>query len=245
MNGYEEIEMLGTYVNTIVIVIGSLIGISIKHGLNEKYKNIIMHGVSLSVLFIGISTTLSGMFDGGEPILFIISLVVGGIFGEWIDLDYRLQLLGEWLQAKVGKGEHNIARGFVTASLLFCIGTLAILGSLESGLRDNHDMLYAKSVLDGVTSIILTSSLGIGVIFAAVSVFIYQGAITMFASFLEPVLTVEIIREISIIGGILIFSLGLGMLDIKKIKTANLLPAILVPPLYYLAVLPIYNMIVN
>ncbi len=234
--------MLGTYVNTIVVIIGSLIGLTIKNGLKEKYRNIIMHGVSLSVLFIGISTTLGGMFDGGEPILFIISLVIGGILGEWVDIDYRLLQLGEWLQSKVGKGEHNIASGFVTASLLFCVGTLAILGSLESGLRANHDMLYAKSVLDGVTSIILTSSLGIGVIFSAASVLIYQGAITLFASFLEPILTAQIIREISIIGGILIFSLGLGMLDIKKIKTANLLPSILVPPIYYLLVLPLISL---
>lgn len=235
--------MLGTYVNTIVVIIGSLVGLLVKNGLNDKYKTIIMHGVSLSVLFIGISTTLSGMFDGGEPILFIISLVIGGIIGEAIDIDKKLNQLGHWLEAKVGKGEHSIARGFVAASLLFCVGTMAILGSLESGLRDNHNILFAKSVLDGVTSIILTSTLGIGVIFSAATVLIYQGAITILASFLEPVLTAEIIREISIIGGILIFSLGINMLEIKKIKTANLLPAIFIPVIYYLAVIPLIGLL--
>ncbi len=233
--------MLGTYVNTVVIIIGSIFGLLIKKGLKEKYKTIIMHGVSLSVLFIGISTTLNGILNGGEPILFIISLVVGGVIGEWIDIDNRLHKLGDYLQSKVGTGEHNIAKGFVTASLIFCIGTMAILGSLESGLQGKHDMLYAKSVLDGVTSIILTSTLGIGVAFSAFAVLIYQGSITLLAKFIEPILTTEIIREISIIGGILIFSLGLSLLDIKKIKTANLLPAILIPPIYYLLLKPLFG----
>lgn len=235
--------MFGTYVNTAVIILGSIIGLLIKNGLKEKYKIIIMHGVGLSVLFIGISTTIGGMLDGGEPILFIISLVIGGIVGEWVDLDQKLKNLGDWLQSKVGKGEHNIARGFVTASLLFCIGTMAILGALDSGLRGNHDMLYAKSVLDGVSAIILTSTLGIGVIFSAASVLLYQGAITLFASALEPILTLEIIREISIIGGILIFSLGINLLEIKKIKSANLLPSILIPPIYYLAIMPLMTLL--
>lgn len=237
--------MLGTYVNTIVVIIGSIIGLLIKSGLKEKYRITIMQGVALAVLFIGIATTLNGMMNGGQPILFIISLVIGGFGGEMIDVDAQLKKLGDWLQKKFGNGEHNIAQGFVTASLLFCVGTMAILGSLDSGLRGNHDMLYAKSVLDGFTSIILTSSLGIGVIFSAASVFVYQGAIVLFASALEPVLTAEIIREISIIGGILIFSLGLNMLELVKIKTANLLPAILVPPLYYLAALPLYELIIG
>ncbi|MBN2618216.1 MAG: DUF554 domain-containing protein [Spirochaetales bacterium] len=226
--------MLGTYVNSAVIIIGALIGLLIKNGLQDRFKQIIMHGVSLSILFIGISTTLSGMLNGGEPILFIISLVIGGIFGEWIDLDKKLQQLGDFLQKKVGNGDNNIARGFVTSSLLFCVGTMAILGSLESGLKGDYDTLFAKSVLDGITSIILSSTMGIGVMFSSISVLIYQGAITMLAIFIEPILSEDIIREISIIGGILIFSLGLNMLDIKKIKSANLLPAIIIPPIYYL-----------
>jgi hypothetical protein len=148
--------MLGTYVNAIVVAVGCTIGLLIKNGLADRYKETIMHGVALSVLFIGISTTLTGMFDGGEPILFIISLVLGAIIGELINIDQKLNNLGLWLQSKVGKGEHNIAQGFVTASLLFCVGTMSILGSLESGLRGNHDMLYAKSVLDGVEMDVMT-----------------------------------------------------------------------------------------
>ena len=227
--------MLGTYVNTIVVVLGSLLGLLIKNGLPERFSKTIMHGVALAVLFIGISTTIGGMMDGGEPILFIISLVIGAIVGEIMDVDKRLQRVGEWLEQKVGRGKNsNVAVGFVTASLLFCVGTMAILGALDSGLRGNHTMLYAKSVLDGVSAVILSSTLGIGVIFSGVSILIYQGLIVMFASTLEPIMTTEMIREISIIGGILIFSLGLNMLEIVKIKTANLLPAILVPPFYFL-----------
>ena len=235
--------MLGTYVNTGVVIVGSLVGLLIKNGLKEKYKTTILQGVALCVLFIGITTTVSNLLDGGEPILFILSMVIGGAFGEWIDIDQRLKHLGEWLQNRFGNGESNIAQGFVTASLLFCVGTMAILGALDSGLRGNHNMLYAKSVLDGFTSIILSSSLGIGVIFSSVSVLIYQGAIVLFASALEPILTEAVIREISIVGGILIFSLGLNMLEMVKIKTANLLPAILIPPVYYMAVVPLISLV--
>ena len=226
--------MLGTYVNTIVIIIGSFLGLLLKNGLKDKYKKTIMQGVALAILFIGISTSLDGIFNGGEPILFIISLVFGGILGEFIDVDTKLINLGEWIQNKLGSNENNISRGFVTATLLFCVGTMAILGSLESGLRGNHDMLYAKSVLDGISSVILASTLGIGVTLSAISVLIYQGCITLLASFVEPILTTEVIREVSIIGGILIFSLGLNLLEVVKIKTANLLPAIIIPPIYYL-----------
>lgn len=235
--------MLGTYINSIVIIIGSLLGLLFRHGIKDRFKEIIMHGVALAIFFVGISTTLAAMLDGGEPILFIISLVIGGIIGEYIDIDHRLHRLGALLQSKVGKGESNIAKGFVTSSLLFCIGTMAILGSLESGLTGNHSTLFAKSVLDGVISVIMTSTMGIGVIFSAVSVFIYQGTITLFASIIEPYLSSNILREISIVGGILIFSLGLNMLDIKKIKTANLLPSVIVPPLYYLIVVPLWELI--
>lgn len=235
--------MLGTYVNAIVVVIGAFIGLLIKNGLSEKVKTTVIHSVGLATLFIGISTTLTNMMDGGEPILFIVSLVIGSMVGEKIDIDLRLNHLGQFLERKVGNGEHSIAKGFVTASLLFCVGTMTILGALESGLRGNHDILYAKSVLDGTMAIILTSSLGIGVFFSAGSILIYQGAITLLSSFIEPYLSAEILREISIIGGILIFSLGFNILEIKKIKTANMLPAILGPVIYFLLISPLVEMI--
>ncbi len=235
--------MLGNYVNLIMIVIGSIVGLLVKKGLKDKYKKTIMQAIGLSVIFIGASGAISGLLNpDSEPVLFIISLVIGGIIGEVVGVENALEKLGMLLQRKVGATEHNIAQGFVTASLIFCVGTMAIIGSLESGLMGDHNILFAKSILDGVTSIILASTLGIGVIFSAVAVFIYQGAIIVFAGFLEPLLTAEVIREISIIGGILIFGIGTNMLEITKIKTANLLPAIIVPVLYYTLFVPLLRL---
>ncbi len=213
----------------------------VKRGLKEKYKKTVMQAIGLSVIFIGASGAISGLLNpNSEPVLFIISLVIGGIAGEVLGIENALEKLGMLIQRKVGPKEHNIAQGFVTASLIFCVGTMAIIGSLESGLMGDHNILYAKSILDGVTSMILASTLGIGVIFSAAAVFIYQGAIILFAGFLEPFLTAEVIREISIIGGILIFGIGTNMLEITKIKTANLLPAIIVPVIYYMIITPLF-----
>jgi len=235
--------MLGNYVNTAAIVIGCLLGLLVHKGLKEAYKDIIMQAIGLSVLFIGAAVAIGGLLDpDSEAVLFIISLVIGGAVGEVIGIEKSLEKLGMLLQKKVGSGENNIAQGFVTASLIFCVGTMAIIGSLESGLRGNYDILFAKSVLDGITSMILATTLGIGVIFSAGAVFIYQGAIILFAGSLEPLLTIQVIREISIIGGILIFGIGLNMLEIIKIKTANLLPAIIVPVIYYFLILPLIEL---
>ncbi len=236
--------MLGNYVNAAAIIVGTILGLLIHKGLKEDYKNTMMQAIGLSVLFIGAATALNGLLDPeSEAILFIISLVIGGIVGEMLGLDNALTRLGQFLQNRVGKGDHNVSRGFVTASLIFCVGTMAIIGSLESGLRGNYDMLFAKSILDGVTSMILATTLGIGVAFSAAAVFIYQGAIILFAGTLEPILTIQVIREISIIGGILIFAIGLNMLEIIKVKTVNLLPAVLIPIIYYFIVLPLYQLI--
>lgn len=238
--------MLGTIVNSLSIIAGSLIGLIIKNGLKENYKDITMQAIGLAVLFIGGASTISGLMDpSSESVLFIISLVIGGLFGEWLNIEKKLDNLGNFLQSKFGKKESNIAQGFVTASLVYCVGSLAILGSLESGLTNEHSMLYAKSILDGVSAIIFASSMGFGVIFSAGAVFIYQGTITLFANSIEPFISADIIREMSIVGGILIFSIGLSVLEIKKIKTGNLLPAIFIPVVYYIAVLPLYEYIIK
>lgn len=235
--------MLGNFVNAGAIVLGCILGLMIRHGLKERFKEIVMQAIGLSVLFIGTASAINGLLDPkSEPILFIVSLVIGGLIGEWINIEKRLENLGDFLHSKLSSKEHNISQGFVTASLIFCVGTMAIIGSLESGLRNNHEMLFAKAVLDGITSIVLTTTLGIGVILSAVAVFLYQGSIVIFASYVEPYLSVEIIREMSIVGGILIVGIGLTMLNIIKVKTANLLPAIIVPVLWYLVGVPILNL---
>lgn len=237
--------MLGNIVNAGAIVMGCLMGLMIKHGLQNRFKEIVMQAIGLSVIFIGATSAITGLLDpDSHPILFILSLVIGALIGEAIDIEKRLENLGDFLQSKFGSADNNISQGFVTASLIFCVGTMAIMGSLESGLRNNHEILFAKAILDGITSLILTTTLGIGVIFSAVAVFLYQGIIVIFASYVEPYLSVDIIREMSIVGGILIVGIGVSMLDIIKIKTANLLPAILIPVLWYLIGIPLLQLVI-
>lgn len=227
--------MTGTIVNTIGIIIGSLLGLKIKKGLSKRYNDIIMEAIPLAVLFIGISGAITNMTKSTEPILFIIALLLGAIIGEFLNIELQLNRLSDLLQ-KLSKNNknNNFAKGFVSATLIFCVGTMAILGAIEGGLKGDNTILYAKTILDTVTSIILASTFGIGVLFSALSVFIYQGLITIFAQFFNEIITDAMLVEISIVGGILIFSLGISMLGIKKIKSANMLPAILIPFIYYL-----------
>lgn len=230
--------MLGTIVNALAIIIGGGIGLIIKGGLKQKYKDIVMQVLALSVMFVGIQSALGGLLDKDvEPILYILSLVIGSFLGEKIDIEAKLNILGDKIQHKMGDKDgsnSNISLGFVTTSLVFCIGTMAILGALDSGINGNHSTLFAKSVLDGTFAIIYASTLGFGVLLSAIPVFLYQGAITMAATFIQPYLTGDMLREMSIVGGIMIFSLGLNMMEIKKIKVGNMLPSIFIPVLYYL-----------
>lgn len=223
--------MLGTIVNSIAVIVGCLVGLVVKGRLTEKISTTIMNGLALCTLYIGIS----GALNGGDTLIMIISVAIGALLGEIIDIDKWLNKLGYYLESKFkGKKENNIsiAEGFITSSLLFCVGAMAIVGSLESGLKGNHDTLFTKSILDGISSIIFTSSLGIGVIFSAVTVLVYQGAITLGAGLLSGVLSITVITNMSAVGGLLIIGLGLNMLGITKVKIANLLPAIFLPILF-------------
>lgn len=222
--------MIGTIVNSVAVVIGCLIGSLIKGRLKTNISNTIMSGLGLCVLYIGVS----GALKGEDTLLMIICIVIGALIGELIDIDKWLSRLGDIIERKVnkvGKSNISIAEGFVSASLLFCVGAMAIVGSLESGLRGNHDTLFAKSLLDGVTSIILTSTLGIGVIFSAVTIFIYQGLITLGAGMLANVLSESVINNMTAVGSLLIIGLGFNILGITKIKVANMLPAVILPVL--------------
>lgn len=220
--------MFGTIVNSLAIIIGAVVGIIIKSGIKEKYKNIIMDGIGLSVAIIGIM----GGIEANNIILIIASIVIGSVIGEMIDIDSRLEQLGQNMEKKFSKGDSNFSKGFVTASLVYCIGAMAVVGSLNAGLRGDHDMLIAKSILDGITAVIFASTLGIGVAFSAIPVFIYQGTITLLASSVESLLTTNVINEMSAVGGILILAIGINILGIKKIKVANMLPAIFIPLIY-------------
>lgn len=222
--------MLGTIVNTLAIIAGSLIGVVLKGGVPKKYNITVMQAVSLAVILIGLKAALKT----DELLLVIFSLAGGSVAGEFLGIEARLEQLGQWLERRFSKGGSGIAKGFVTASLIYCVGSMAIVGSLESGLSGNHQTLFAKSVLDGIASIILASTLGIGVAFSAVSVFVYQGLITVTAAFMKAALIPPVINQMSAVGGLLIMGIGFNLMEIKKIKVGNMLPAIAVPLVYYL-----------
>ena len=218
--------MLGTIVNSLTIIIGSIVGLIVKDKMNEKISNTIMSGLALCVIYIGIE----GALKIENTLIMIISIAIGALIGEIIDIDKALSNLGIIIEKKINKKGSNIpiAEAYVTTTLLFCVGAMAIVGSLESGINNNHSTLYAKSILDGVTSIVFASSLGIGVILSAISVFIYQGSITLAAGFLSTYLNNYAIANMSAVGSLLIIGLGLNVIGATKIKISNLLPAMLV-----------------
>ena len=216
----------GAVVNFIIVIIGTLVGLLFKKGIPEKLKTALMTGMALCVLYIGIT----GIFEkSANIILIIVSMGLGALFGELIDLDKLVNNLGQKLQNKFGKGETKIAEGFVTATLLFCVGAMTVVGSINSGLERDNSTLYSKSIIDGVAAMALTSTFGIGVIFSALSVLIIEGSITLLASFVAPILTEYAVAQMSVIGSLLIISLATNMLGITKIKVMNYLPAIFLP----------------
>ncbi len=221
--------MLGSIVNAVAVVVGSILGILINKGIKEVYRNIVMDGVGLTVVIMGIMSAI----ESQNLILVIISIVLGSIIGQAIGIEDKLDKLGKRLEDRFGKDDSNFSKGFVTASLVFCIGAMAIVGALESGLAGNHSTLFAKSVLDGITSVIFASTLGIGVAFSAIAVFIYEGSISLLASFLSGLFSPEAIAEMSAVGGILIMGIGLNVLGIRKVNVGNMLPAVFIPLIYF------------
>ena len=220
--------MIATFVNCGVIIVGCIIGLFIKGGIPERFNKIIMNGLALCAMFIG----FSGALEGNNTIITIVSMALGALVGELIDIDKWLNKLGETIQKKLDKGngkESKIAEGFVNASLLYCVGAMSIVGALQAGLSGNYDTIYAKTVLDGVSSVIFSASMGIGVIFSSVTVLLYQGGITLCASFLSGILSQAVIAEMTAVGSLMIVGLGFNLLEVTDIKIANLLPGILVP----------------
>lgn len=222
--------MFGVIVNSLAVAAGGLVGMLIGKGIPEKIKETVFTGLALCVMLIGIS----GAIKGQDTILVIISIVIGAIIGEIIDIDLRLRKLGDNIQSKF-QGKHGkFSEGFVVSTLLMCIGAMAIVGPLESGLTGNNSTLFAKSVIDGCSAIILSSTYGIGVVLTGVSLFIYQGLIALSAAFIKGILVQSVITNITAVGSLLILGLGFNMLNLTKIKVANLLPAVLVPFVYQL-----------
>lgn len=219
--------MLGTIVNTIAVIVGASIGLLIKKGIPKRIGDSLMKGLGLCSLYIGIS----GAFEGENTLLMIISMVAGILIGETIDIDRRINTLVRAIESKFSKSSNksNISQGFISASLLFCVGSMTIVGAMEAGLSGDNTMLFTKSVMDFFSSIIFASTLGIGVLFSSVFVLIYQGGLTLLAIFMAPLLNTSVINEITCVGSLIIIAMGLNVLGITKIKLMNFIPAMFLP----------------
>ncbi|MGV8905086.1 MAG: DUF554 domain-containing protein [Acetobacterium sp.] len=217
--------MIGTIINTAAIIFCSIIGLLFKKALPPRLCETITQGLGLGIVIIGISMAL----ETQSIIIMLVSLLFGAIIGELLNIEKQLKRLGDRLAMKMNKRDSNVSQGFVSASLLFCTGSMAIMGAIENGLTGTYSILLSKSLLDGVFSIIFASTMGIGVLFSALPVFLYQGSITLLASSIKTLLSPEMITEMNAVGGILILAIGIDMVKIKNIKVGNLLPAIVMP----------------
>ena len=220
--------MQGTLINALAIVMGSLVGIGLRGGIPAQFKETVIGAIGLAVLLIG----AKGALQTNALLLVIVSLAAGSLLGEALRIEDRLERLGRMIGRRLAGSEEGVANAFVTASLVFCVGAMAVVGALESGLTGNHQTLYAKSLLDGVTSIVFASTLGIGVIFSALAVLFYQGAITLSAVYLKPLLTPTVVEQMTAVGGLLILAIGLNILGFKRLRIGNMLPAMGIPIIY-------------
>ena len=226
--------MLGPLVNAAAIILCALAGTFIIRGIPARIEEILKKAIGLSIIFIG----LKGALDNQSVLLLVISMVIGAVIGELIDIDKWMNRLGQWAEKKLirnppADSKHSFSKGFVSASILFCTGSMAVVGSLQSGLIGNHETLFVKSVMDGSMSLVFGASLGIGTAFSAIPVLLYQGGIALGASFISGVLKPEIINEMSAVGCIIISAIGFNFLSIKEIKVANLIPAMFIPLIYF------------
>ena len=225
--------MIATVINAIAVIAGGILGLLVKGRFTERFREIITQATGLAVIFIGAEGAIEQLLlPEHNPVLFVVSLVIGGLAGEALDIEGALKRLGDRLESMCGTSG-GVSKSFVSASLLFCVGSMSILGSVQSGLNHDYSILLTKSILDGIYAVIFASSLGFGVLFAAVTILVYQGGITLAAGFIEPYISADVLRELSLVGGILIAGLGIDMLGIRKLKVGNLLPSMLVPALYY------------
>lgn len=215
--------MIGTLFNVAMIIGGSILGKFFHNGIKLEYQRILTQGLGLSAMAIGINAVVEYMPKSHYPVLFIVSLSVGGLIGEWINLQKRF----DDFVNKFSKS--NLSEGLATAILLYCIGSLSILGPIQEALEHDLTFLLTNGILDGITSVVLASTFGIGIAFSAVTVFIWQGSIYGIALLLQNSINNDVIAELTIVGGILIIASGIGLLEIKKINVVNLLPSLLVP----------------
>lgn len=223
--------MIGTIVNVGTICTGTIIGCIVKKGIKQEYQDALMNAMGLAALVLGINSVVQNMPDSEFPVLFILSIAIGSLIGYMIDIDGRFQRLTD----RFAKSENssNLAQGLSTAIMLFCIGTLSILGPIQSALYGDHTFLFTNATLDFVTSMVLASVYGIGILAAAAVLFCWQGSIYLFATLISSSIPEALMTEVSIVGGILILCSGLGILKIKDLKAINMLPSLLVPVIWF------------
>ncbi|KRG15735.1 DUF554 domain-containing protein [Lederbergia galactosidilytica] len=220
--------MGGTIFNCVMIILGSGIGSLFKKGIKERYQEVVMQAMGLAATALGIHAIVKYMPISEYPVLFIVSLAIGGLVGEKLELEAKFKRLVQRFS------KTNLAEGLSTAILLFCIGSLSILGPVEAALHGNYTYLITNGILDGITSIVLATTFGVGIAFTAIVLFLWQGFFYLGALYMENYLTTELLAEISIIGGVLILASGLSILGIKKFNTINLLPSLIIPFLFFM-----------
>lgn len=218
---------MGAIVNSVVVILAGFLGLLIGQRIPERLNRALMQGVGLVVLTIGIS----GAIKGKETLVLIASMVIGIMIGEGIDINGRINRLMDRLSvnSKIDGNQSQTTQAFLSATMLFCIGSMAIVGSLESGLVGDNSTLYTKSVIDGISAILLSSSLGVGVIFSSIPLILYQGGLILFAQILAPLLSDAVIVEMTTVGSVLLIGMGLNMLNITEIKVKNFVPAVFLP----------------
>ena len=224
--------MIACIVNAAVVILGGLLGLLLGGRLKENHTKTIVNGLGICTIVIGITSAIVTT----NILIVILCLVLGTAVGEALKIEHRLDNLGDWLKAKVAKnGGGRFTEGFVTASLLFCVGSMAIMGSFDAGLRGDYNTIYAKSALDAIMAVTFAATMGVGVLFSSCAILLYQGALTMLALFVEPYLTAEVIVEMSAVGGVMIIGTGMNILGLTKerIKVGNMLPAIVLPVVWF------------
>ncbi len=222
--------MLGTIVNSLAILVGGVIGIVFKNFIPEKITQSLLKASGLAVMAIGIKL----IFAGSDLTLLFFSIIAGTIIGEIVDIEGKLDKFGSFVESRLKNKGSNVTLGFITCTLLYCVGSMAIVGAIQSGLSGNHQILYSKALIDGVMSVTMSATMGVGVALSSISVFLYQGTITLLAQFMQSLLSEVVVNEMTAIGGVLIMTIGLNFLEIKRIKVGNMLPAMFLPILYYL-----------
>jgi len=222
--------MIGTIANALAIIVGGIIGLLFKNIIPEKISEALLKAIGLAVIGIGINLMLSGE----NFTLLIISMVIGTIIGEGIDIEKKLDKIGAFIESKMKNKESNVALGFVACTLVYCVGSMAIVGSIQSGLTGNHEILFSKAVLDGITAVTFAATMGVGVVFSGISVLVYQGTITMLASIMQSLLNPVVVSEMTAIGGVTIMGIGLNFLISNRMRVGNMLPSIFIPIIYYM-----------